>query len=116
MRHPEDDLSCQINTWNMAQQPNCFAFHVPNGKKRNVVTATILKRMGVKAGVLDWVVLMPGGKCGLVELKVDTGLTAAQEGVMRILDDLGFPHAVCRSLDEWKEILRGWGVTWRGMK
>ena len=47
-------------------------FAVPNGGKRDAVTAINLKRQGVKAGVLDMMLLIPRkGYSGLmVELKV----------------------------------------------
>lgn len=33
--------------------PDLFFFHIPNGEKRDIITATKLKRMGVKSGAPD---------------------------------------------------------------
>jgi hypothetical protein len=49
--------------------------HVPNGGYRNKVTASLLKRQGVKRGVPDILIFdAPAGRCGIaVELKRQTG-------------------------------------------
>lgn len=47
-----------------------LAIHVPNGEKRDIVTAKILKSMGVMAGVADILLFFAGGKTVFVELKL----------------------------------------------
>lgn len=113
----EAELCKQITAWMSAQQPDCLFFHVPNGEHRNAITGAKLKAMGVKAGVPDYVLVMPDGRCGFVECKVGKGkLNDNQIAFTARLDGLGHVYAVCRSLDEWIALLRAWGVVWRGMK
>ena len=56
-------------------------FHVPNGGKRDRVTAAKLKAEGVKAGVPDIVLPVPRGSYhGLwIELKVDNGKPSKEQ-------------------------------------
>lgn len=112
-RRLEDALCQSINSWNAWARPDCFAFHVPNGGHRHKATAALLKSMGVKAGVFDWVVLMPGGRTGFVETKAGKGrLTDKQKEFQALAVALGFETAECRSLEEWQMILKSWGVKW----
>lgn len=65
-------------------------FAIPNGGKRNIVTAVKMKAEGVRAGVPDMFLPVPiGDRCGLfVELKKRGGgkVSNAQREFMRDLD------------------------------
>lgn len=59
----EQEHCVALMTW-AALQSNMypalnFLFHIPNGGKRTKVEAAILKRMGVKAGVWDYMLPVP---------------------------------------------------------
>jgi len=84
-----------------------LAFAVPNGGKRDKITAARLSVEGVKSGVPDVVIPypvphpLPGGNSfwrhGLyVELKVDTNTTSETQDIwLEALDSLGYSVAVC---------------------
>jgi hypothetical protein len=64
------------------QEPDwAFIFHTPNGGLRHPLVASMLKAMGVKAGVPDLLWLLPRGRFhGLaMELKVDDNPTTAEQ-------------------------------------
>lgn len=57
-------------------------FHVPNGGKRNVVVAQKLKAQGVKRGVPDACILIPG-KVIFIELKAEHGTLSPEQKQFR---------------------------------
>jgi len=59
MQHPEDDSCILFWDWlNFQYQPYIRSwFHVPNGGRRNRREAARFKRMGVSAGVSDYICL-----------------------------------------------------------
>ena len=65
-------------------------FAIPNGGKRNIVTAANMKAEGVRAGVPDMFLPVPVGQsCGMfIELKKRGGgkVTDAQRAFLRALD------------------------------
>ncbi len=87
-----------------AQYPElAFMFHIPNGGKRDVVTAANLKRMGVKPGVPD--IFLPvtrGPYAGLfIEMKHGKNqLTREQRAYLDALAAEGYDVAVCYSFQE----------------
>jgi hypothetical protein len=56
-------------------------FAVPNGGLRTKREASLLKAMGVRAGVHDLVFLLPAGIAVLIELKADGGRTSDDQKV-----------------------------------
>jgi hypothetical protein len=67
----EDDLQKAVASY--LDYANMDWFHPPNGGKRNVIEASKFKKMGVKAGVPDCMIINPTklGHSGLaIELKV----------------------------------------------
>lgn len=50
--------------------PNLIWYHVPNGEHRHISVAVKLKKMGVKAGVADFALVLPSGLgAAFLELK-----------------------------------------------
>lgn len=86
-------------SWQTGEHPElALAYHVPNGGKRDVVTAVNLKRQGVKAGVPD--IHLPvarGGYHGLyIELKVGKNKqTDLQKWWQEKLTEQGYLAVVC---------------------
>jgi hypothetical protein len=77
-------------------------FHIPNGGKRDIVTASFMKKMGVLAGVPDlFLPAKSGGKkyCGLfIEMKSSSGkLSKKQEEVKSYLEQSGYIYHVCKN-------------------
>ena len=74
------------------------AYAIPNGGKRNLLTAVRLKKEGVRAGVLDVCLPVPcGGSAGLyIEFKAArNGLSADQTAEVDALVRDGYAVAVC---------------------
>lgn len=95
----------------LACQGHLLWFHVPNGGKRHILEAVKMKRMGVKAGVPDLVVIPKNGPVCFIELKAEDGdTTELQEFWIKSLPDYGCPVSVCRSLDEVRQFLFELGV------
>lgn len=86
-------------------------FHVPNGEMRDPVTAAKLKRMGVRPGVPDLLLLI-GGRLHGLELKRERGGAVSPEQVA-MHDELtaaGAIVATARGIDEALGLLEQWGA------
>jgi len=61
MKNQESKLQIECVKWFRLQYPQyaSLLFAIPNGGKRNIITATIQKREGVLAGVADLFLAMP---------------------------------------------------------
>ena len=70
----EDRLQYEIAQWLRSQ--NITFFHVPNGGTRNKAEAAQMVACGVKAGVHDLVLMLPGGICLFIELKTNSGIVS----------------------------------------
>ena len=77
-----------------------YLFHIPNGGSRNIIEASKLKKMGVKAGVPDLQLIVPNGLIhGLwIELKSKAG--KLQRLMMQRLEEQGYMCKVCFGADE----------------
>lgn len=92
----------------LENQGKLMFFHVTNAP-RNAVTGARLKQMGMRAGVPDLVILFPGGRCCFLELKSAKGsLTLEQAAFKEGVRAMGFPFAVCKSLEELQGTVKGW--------
>lgn len=94
--------------------PPAFVFHVPNGGKRTKAEASILKAMGVKAGVPDLFVVAPNKTFVAIEMKSKKGRAQQeQEDRMRDLRECGVATAICRNLSEVEAAVVAAGVRLR---
>lgn len=92
--------------------PDVLVFAVPNGGKRSMIEAALLKKTGVLAGVSDLLLFWQGGY-GAIELKrpdkkavmSDTQWAFAEEWQKR-----GGKFACCNSLDGVEAALKSWGL------
>lgn len=110
----EDDLQKAVVRFIGIAAPQLLVFHPANGGFRNVREAAKLKSMGVKAGVADLAITLPDARSAFIELKTKAGrLSPHQAEFQSTCDRLGIPYAVCRSIEEVAETLRGWGVQLR---
>lgn len=88
--------------------PQCVIFSVPNEAIQKMAWKQIssFKAMGLKSGVSDVIVLMPG-KVLFVEFKAEKGVqTAKQKDFQRAVEMLGFEYHICRSLEDFKIIIK----------
>jgi hypothetical protein len=93
-----------------AWPPGLPWFHVPNGEVRDKATAGKLYAMGVRAGVPDFVFVMPNGQAAFLELKRDddSDLSAKQIEFRNEALSCGCGYAVARTPEEAEAVLRRW--------
>ena len=108
--HQEQCALFEWSAWQEGLWPELRLLHaIPNGGKRDKVTAARLKEEGVKAGVPDLCLPVPrGGKHGLyIEMKRRKGGKVSPDQ-LQWLDDLmhqGYECHVCRGCDEARETI-----------
>lgn len=86
--------------------PYAYAFHIPNGGSRNVREAVNLKKDGVKAGVADLCVMLPGGRAVFVEVKSSKGRQQdSQKEFEKKCEKLGFFYYVMYDLEDGLKII-----------
>lgn len=105
-RDEEHQIQCACVRWFRLQYPhyrhNLFA--VPNGGRRDEVTAGKLKAEGVLAGVADLILLKSNANYGalLIEMKTRTGRQRdTQQEWQQLIEKDGYRYVVCRSLDDF---------------
>lgn len=108
--HQEQVTLFEWAAWQEGFWPELRLLHaIPNGGKRDIRTAAMLKAEGVKPGVPD--VHLPvarGGKHGLyIEMKRRKGgsVSKTQEAWMRALADQGHVCAVCHGWEQARETI-----------
>jgi hypothetical protein len=85
--------------------------HIASGELRNIATAARLKRMGVKPGWPDFILLHPKGWPHFLELKRRGGkLSAAQDDFRAWCAVNQTPFACVDSFDKALATLKGWGA------
>lgn len=108
-KHPserEHNLQVACVRWLKLQYPQ-FAhnlFAVPNGGKRDKVTAGKMKAEGVLAGVSDLIFLKSNANFGalLIEMKDEKGKQSeAQKEWQKLIEADGYKYVVCRSLEDF---------------
>ena len=108
-RKPTDEehrIQCACVSWFRLQYPKLHhnLFAVPNGGRRDEVTAAKLKAEGVVAGVADLILLVRNAGFGglLIEMKTRTGRQRdTQKQWQRQLEAHGYKYVICRSLDDF---------------
>lgn len=103
MKQVEKKLQIQCITYFKYAYPMLEIIHIPNGGSRHILEAVNFKRMGVRSGVPD--LFIPSHRI-FIELKADKGqLSKAQKYMINYLKEHGYNVFVCRSFDEFKQIL-----------
>lgn len=94
----------------IALSPGWLWFHVPNGELRNKIIAARLKRMGVKAGVSDFILIAPyGARVHALELKKQNCKpTKLQDAFMAHVRSIGGEAAWTDSFEGAHHILATW--------
>lgn len=111
MRNDEEKLHCAVVKHLQARGvPGLVCFHPPNGGKRGIREAVRLKRMGVRAGVADLIMLHNGNAFAL-ELKADNGrLSEAQDQFLADFRAAGGFSWAAYGLDSALKVLKTWGL------
>ena len=90
MENP-DERDEQVSLVNELRSNGFFVFAVPNGGKRDLVTAKRLKDEGATAGIPDLQIVLDGGRVIWIELKKRKGgrVSPAQKEIHERLISLG---------------------------
>lgn len=90
-------------------RPGWWWAHIPNGELRTKQTGELLKRMGVRPGTLDFLLIDPVGVHYWLELKRGRAKPSpAQLEFIAMLEARRVPHAVAHSFDEAVSWLKRW--------
>lgn len=112
MRHPEADLqqACVQLLQIYEAQDRLTYFHVPNGARlaNPQRQGGRMKKLGVRPGVPDLVIVLPNGKTAWVELKSTAGkLSDYQQAWGQTLLALGHNWAIIRTVTELQNFIEG---------
>jgi len=93
----------------LERQGRLMFYAIPNGGKRSRVEAAIFKGQGVRAGMPDIGLVLPGGKAAFIELK-SPGRPVTKNQVHTIfrLQDHRALCAICDSLEAVQGTLDAW--------
>lgn len=113
MRHEESTTQRTCVKWFRLQYPQYarLLFAVPNGGVRSRQTGAVLKAEGVVAGVADLILFAPsGGYHALcIEMKTETGRQSTEQREwQREVEAQGYKYALCRSFDEFYELIENY--------
>jgi hypothetical protein len=110
MKHVESKIQIACVQWFNYNYPQYgkLLFHVPNGGQRSKITAAILKREGVVAGVADLILLVPNdthhGLC--IEMKTAKGRqTDNQKYWEQLVIGQGYQYSIVRDLESFIKLV-----------
>lgn len=115
---PEQDWQMQlVKILDQFLRHDVRYFHVPNGEKRDRITAAILIGMGVKKGVPDLIFIGPGSKVFQLECKdIEGKLSTEQEAWMEWSITNNCNYAVASTLEQAMTVIIGWKLLKRGFR
>lgn len=95
----------------LACKPGWWWSHIPSGEYRTDKTGALLQRMGLKAGMLDFLLIDSAGVHHWLEIKRGNApLTYGQAVFIAELTARGVPFHVARSYDAAVKQLKEWGA------
>jgi len=101
MKQSEHDLQASCIKWfdhQFGRRADVLLFAIPNGGHRHPAVASKLKAEGVRAGIPDLCLILKN-RVAFIEMKTLSGkLSAKQNEVCEIIENLGHPVYTCRSL------------------
>jgi len=95
-----------------ACKPGWWWSHIPSGELRTEATGALLKRMGLKPGMGDFLLVDPVGVHHWLELKrgTDAVLSEGQVQFCNAMRSRGVPYEVSRSFAAAEKQLKKWGA------
>lgn len=113
----EEQIHRQVVAWMKAvRTPQWFFWHSANGGYRTKAEAGVFKALGVIPGVPD-IGIIWRGRSLWIELKSEKGkLTPVQRDCHDAIILAGGCVAVCRSLQEVRDMFKVWGIETREAK
>lgn len=101
--------------WFRLNYKKYIIFAVPNGEKRNLLTAIRLKKEGVLAGIPDLCILLSDGKFFFIEMKSVKGrLSKNQKDIIGFIEGLdhkvligyGIDDAIKKTVNEINKLIK----------
>lgn len=109
MKQTEDQLQAQAVTWFRTQYKRYYwnLIAVPNGGKRNLLTAVKMKRTGTLSGAWDLFLSVPRGSfSGLyIEMKVGKNKLTKNQLEFFKANSQNYYMRVCGSLDQFINVI-----------
>lgn len=109
-KNNESKLQQACVKWFRLQYPKEVLYAIPNGGKRDAITASILKAEGTLAGVADLFLMsnFDNPAKGLyIEMKIDKGVQSDYQKAFEVnCINKGYNYAIARSFDEFVLIIR----------
>jgi hypothetical protein len=108
MKNQESRLQQTCVTWFSFRHPNKIIFAIPNGSKRNIITATILKREGVLKGIPDLFIAEPMNNYSGLFIEMKHGKNKPSKEQVDIMDKLrerGYKVELCYTFDSFVQIV-----------
>lgn len=99
-----------VHALNLLAKPGMVWWHTANERRTSAREGAFLKKMGVKAGVPDFVILGPGLVAFLEVKRPGSYLSPSQRAMAQELESAGYSVTVVRSVDEAIDKLEMWGV------
>lgn len=96
----------------LAAQSGWWWSYIGNGEKRSARTGGLLKRLGLRPGLPDYLFIGPRGDHRWLELKRRGRgrISETQLEFAELCRQRDIKHAICFSFDEAESVLRDWGV------
>ena len=86
-------------------------YHCPNGEARSKRTGARLKAMGVRPGVGDICIVLPGGSAAFLELKTAKGRSSPEQRIFRAdCQAIGARYDIAASPEQAVDVLLSWGA------
>ena len=108
MVHKESILQRQLVAWFRLQYPKLVLASVPNGGRRGLIEAKILKAEGALAGFADLILLKPNKEYHalFIEVKSEKGKqTQTQKDFEKYVTENGYCYVVVKTFDEFKSTI-----------
>ena len=104
----EQEIQIKTAQWVQKTHPRLLAFHVANERRAAVQYHVKLKRMGVRAGVADWLLFPDNGRKVAIELKDAEGEQEPDQiTFQKQWERAGGQYFLARSVEEFKSIVNG---------
>jgi hypothetical protein len=84
--------------------------HIANGGSRNAIEGLKFKKMGVRAGVPDYLISREGTPVGYMEFKFGKNGLQEHQKEFKAYVDGKTKWALIRSFDEFRATLKEWGI------
>lgn len=105
MKNLESKLQQNCVKWFRYQYPELLLFSIPNGSKRNIITAQILKAEGVLSGVSDLFLAYTNKQYHGLFIEMKYGNNKLSENQIKFIEKAekyGYKCVVCYTFDEFK--------------